>query len=265
MLSSDFNQKVTNILKNEYNIECHRFGLLSERCTSKESILHCARFGQLPDYGISRESVIHCSHDDKKFTMTLRLSVDKGEYDGVIGSFKINLPTFYAHDITAFQEKINVNLINDSIDEAQTEMTAYLLSDSFCFFHSSINVIEGLYIKNGKDFDVKKIESFIESHSYINFYNDTLSEIVAYVKIIGNEIIVSPEKLFKDDPIFKIPSILIDGGMDLFKANLIKSFFVYRQTTHIYDDLEQLDVDFYLPLTYEELKKQFLVNAMAHI
>lgn len=258
MLSSDFKQHITTALKNDYDIECHRFS-------------------PLPDYGNSRESILHCSHNDEKFTMTLLLSFSKGEYDGVVNSFRITLPEVYADKFSSVNKKINLNLINDSIKEVRIEMNPYLSSDSFSsfhylatdsfsFFHLNINLIKGLYIKNGKNFDIKKIESLIESDSYVNLYNSIHSkQRLAYVKIIGNEIMITPEKMFKDDPIFKVRSTLIDGGMSVFKANLVKSVMIHLHTRFGYEERYSGNIDFCLPLSYDELKQQLLVYQMANI
>lgn len=258
MISSDFKQTLTNVLKNDYDIDCHRIS-------------------PLPDYGDSRESTLHCSHDGEKFTMTLLLNFNEGDYDGVAGSFKVILPEMYAHKIGSINKKINLDLIKDSVKEVRTELSAYLSSDSFTtfhylvtdsfsFFHLNINLIKGLYIKNSKNFDIKKIESLIESDSYINLYNSIHSkQRFAYVKIIGNEIMITPETMFKYDPVFKFSSTLVEGGMSVFKANLIKSVMIHLHTRFGYEKRYSGNIDFCLPLSYDELKQQLLVYQMANI
>lgn len=247
MLSSDFKQKVTNILKNEYDIDCHRFS-------------------PLPNYGDFRWSTLHCSQNGEKFSMMLRLTVDKGEHDGVVGVFKVILSEMYAHKIESINKKINLDLINENVQEVCKEMTPYLSGYRFLFLHSNIDLIKGLYIKDGQYFNIKKIESSIESDSHIILHNNFNAGFPCCdVKIINNEIMIKPDEKFRDEPSFKEHSMLVDGGMDVFKANLMKSVIIYRQYGQFYEDRYKLDVDIYLPLTYEELKKQFLVNAMAHI
>jgi hypothetical protein len=247
MLSSDFKKQVTNSLKNEYDITCHRMS-------------------DLPEYGESRRTILHCSCQGEKFTMMLFLYVDKGDYDGVVGSFRVLLPEMYTRKIESVNKKINIFLIDNSVKEVCKEMGQFLTPYHFSFLHFRIDLIKGLYIKNGKSFDIKKIESRIESDSYINFYtNQDGGQKCCDVKIINNEIVIKPERNFKDESIFKEPSTLVDGGMDVFKTNLAKSVIFYLSTR--FGDEKRFDVDIedYLPLTYGELKQQFLVYHMEMI
>lgn len=247
MLSSDFKQQVTNILKNDYDIECHLFS-------------------PIPDYGDFRWSTLHCSQNGEKFSMLLRLTVDKGEHDGAVGGFKVILPEMYAHTIESINKKINLDLINFSVQEVCKEMSPYLRGCRFLFLHSNVDLIKGLYIKNGKHFDINKIESHIESDSHIILHTNFNTVFpCSDVKIINNEIMIKPDEKFKDNPAFKEPSTLADGRMDVFKANLMKSAIIYQQYGEFYEECYKLDVDIYLPLSYEELKKQLLVYQMANI
>lgn len=244
MLSSDFKKQVTNVLKNEYDIECHRMS-------------------DLTDYGDSRQTILHCSYQGEKFTMMLFLYVDKGDYDGVVGSFRILLPEMYTRKIESVNKKINICLIDDSVKEVCKEMGQFLTPYHFSFLHFRIDLIKGMYIKNGKYFDIKKIESRIESDSYINIHtNQDAGQKCCDVKIIHNEIMLKPEIYFEDKSIFREFSTLVSGGMDVFKANLVKAVIFYVQTRFSDEKRFEVDIDTYLPLNYAELKQQFLVYQM---
>lgn len=247
MISSGFKKQIANSLKNDYDIDCHRIS-------------------PIPEHGNFRWSTLHCSHNGEKFTMMMKLTVDKGDHDGVVGSFKVILTEMYAHKIESINKKINLDLINDSVSEVCKEMSQYLSGYHLSFLHSSVDLIKGLYIKNGKNFDVKKIESRIESNSCIMLHTQVnAGHQCCYVKIINNEITLKPETAFEDEPIFNEASTLVDGGMDMFKANLMRSVFFFMKSLYLYDKRYDVDIDLYLPLTYDELKQQFLVNDMAKI
>jgi hypothetical protein len=220
----------------------------------------------LPEYGDSRRTILHCSYQGEKFTMMLFLYVDKGDYDGVVGSFRILLPEMYTRKIESVNKKINICLIDDSVKEVCKEMGQFLTPYHFSFLHFRIDLIKGIYIKNGKNFDIKKIDSRIESESYINFHtNQDGGQKCCDVKIINNEIMLTPEKDFEDESIFREFSTLVSGGMDVFKANLVKAVIFYVQTRFNYEKRFEVDIDNYLPLTYDELKQQFLVYQMEMI
>lgn len=248
MLSPAFNKTLKETLKSEYDIDCHRIS-------------------PLPDYGYKyREATLHCSHDNKKFTLTLMLDVSKGVFNNVVGTFEVYLPEFFVSAVESINQKINLTLINATVQEVREDMPQLLSCYAFRFGSLKIGLIKGSYVKEPDFFEINKIEAFIDADSFMTFYT-SLDEgkKCCDVKIVGNEILIKPVSGYDEEPIFKQSSIVAVGKLDVFKANLAKSVLFYLQDRYKYQDNFKVDVEYLMPLTYDELLREFMVEHMAKI
>lgn len=248
MLSTAFKKIIKDTLKNEYDIKCHRIS-------------------PIPDYGYKyRQAILHCSHNNEKFTLDLLIDASKGMFNGVIGKFNISIPELFTSAIASINKKINLDLINSSVNEVRKEMVHLLDCYSFHFGHLKIDLIKGSYVKSGEFLDIHKIEAVIESDSFMTFHTSLDSgKKCCDVRIVGDEITLKPESGYDEEPIFKESSTLVASGMDVFKANLAKSIMFYLQIRYPNQDRHAVDVATYIPMSYQELKQQFLVNEMVNI
>lgn len=247
MLSTAFKKTLKDTLKTEYDIDCHRIS-------------------PVPDYGYKyREATLHCSHNNEKFTLTLMIDVSKGVYNHVVGQFEIFLPERFVSTVASVNAKINLDLINASVNEVRKEMVQLLSCFSFHFGSFKVSLIKGTYIKEPEFFEIKKIEGFIKTDSFMTFYTSLDDgRKCCDVQIIGNEIFIKPVSGY-DDPIFKQSSIIAVGELDVFKANLAKSVLFYLQDRYKNQDNFKVDVEGLLPLTYAQLLQEFLVEQMDRI
>lgn len=248
MLSASFKKTLKDTLKNEYEIECHRIS-------------------PIPDYGYNyRQAILHCSHNNEKFTLDLLIDSSKGMFNGVIGKFNVSVPEKFTSTIASINKKINLDLINASVNEVRKEMVHLLDCYSFHFGHLKIDLIKGSYIKNSEFIDIHKFETVIESDSFMTFYTSLDSgKKCCDVRIVGNDITLKPESGYDEEPIFKESSTLVDSGMDVFKANLAKSIMFYLQIRYPNQERHAVDVATYIPMNYQELQQQFLVYQMDKI
>jgi len=248
MLSTAFKKTLKDTLKSEYDIDCHRIS-------------------PFPDYGYKyREATLHCSHLNEKFTLTLMFDVSKGVYTNVVGQFEVFLPERFVSSISSVNTKINLDLINASVNEVRKEMVQLLSCFSFHFGSLKVSLIKGTYVKDSEFFEIKKITPFINTNSFMTFYTSLDDgKKCCDVQIIGNEIIIKPVAGYDDEPIFKQSSIIAVGELDVFKANLVKSVLFYLQDHYRNQDDFKVDVEGLLPLTYEQLLKEFLVEQMTRI
>lgn len=248
MLSTAFKKTLKNLLKSEYDVDCH---LISN----------------LPDYGYKyREATLHCSHDNKKFHLILVLDVSKGVFNNVVGTFEVYLPEFFVSAVESINQKVNLDLINTTVQEVRKDMPQLLGCYAFRFGSLKIGLIKGSYVKEPEFFEINKIEAFINTDSFITFYT-SLDEgkKCCDVNIVGNEIFIKPVSGYDEEPIFKQSSIVAVGELDVFKANLAKSVLFYLQDRYKYQDNFKVDVEHLISLTYDELLREFLVEYMAKI
>lgn len=248
MLSNKFKNIIKDSLKNEYDIDCHRISLIA-------------------DYGYPcREAVLHCSHQNEKFTLSLMLNVTQGVFEGVIGTFNIIIPEMFSLKIATVNKKINLELIKESLQESRSQMVNLNPMYSVDFEHSSISIINGKYIYHDKAFNIQKIDLNVYSSSRIKVYNSLDSgNVFCRVFILGDKIIIEPESGYDDEPVFKEASMLYPGGMNTFKANLIKSLLIYFEKRYEGDDDFKIPFDNLLSLNYADLQQEFLVIKMQQI
>jgi hypothetical protein len=254
MLSDAFKKTIKESLKINYDIDCYRISSVS---------YYDAKF---------RGATLHCSHNDKNFTLIMLINVEFGSFEGVTGQFNIFVPEMFTAGIDSINTKINLSLIKDSISEVRRDMSLLLDAHFFQFKHHEISLIKGTYIKNDDFFHIKKIETKIESDSFIKnctslYFDEDFCEDCCCVQIIGNEIFVTPTTTFDDsDSIFKKPSTLISSGMDVFKANFVKSVLLHLQIKYKNEEESyKFNVDTIIPLTYQEILQEFLVLKMEEI
>ena len=249
VISDDFKNAIKNCLKNDYDIEFHRMGLF-------------------PTYGYPyREVTLHCSNNDKNFTLQMIVNIGHDFEENSKRSFYIFADERHLRCSQKLSEKINSDVIKSSIYDARIQLCAFNLDFMFIFGHSKVILVSGLYKTIDEYFEIRKIESKIETTSFLKFSSAAIWESVfCHVCIMNNEITIRPEHGYAMSPVFKVASVIEDGGMDVFKANLIKSFLFYIKSLYGNHTPEyNFDEDSCLNLTYQEIKDNLLVIQMNNI
>lgn len=238
MISNRFKKTVIKRLKTDYDVVCHGIEL-----TDQSSVYHT--------YSLS------CSANRKLFSLTLLVANCPVDSPNHLYTFEVYTRPDCLDCIPNIEEKMKISLVFNAIAEVREDYSYLQPSYEFRLEHSSITLLNGQYFVGSSYFEMKSITNKISTTSCVKIYNfDAHRHLTcAAVNIDDNKIFVRPWTMKHINPTFLQHGLIETGGLDMFKANLAKSFFLFFNDTD--DDYMQLD--------YTDMKRYLLVFKMEAI
>lgn len=247
MISRAFRKAITDELKLNYDIELCRLKKLSSRGYLYQDFnLYCTSAG----FGILlRMRINFCNDDDDDYRRSFNIFSDN---TGLLSSCK------------KFQEKICTDIICKAIFEVKNLFSFLDSRYTYTLTHETVSLLSGTYFKRNHELHVNTLHSFIETTSKISVYISYSDSNICSVNIIGDCILVRPVNEYMDEH-FKGLITMDEESIDEFKANFSKCLLLHINKKSFSSAVYNHNPDDYMDLTYDELKKYFLVLEMEKI
>lgn len=247
MISQDFKQAITDALKLNYDIELCRLKKLSSKGYLYQDFnLYCRSVGA--SY-LLRMRINFCNDDDEDYRRSFYIFSDN---------------TGWLSCCRTVQEKIHPDIIRKAIFDVKNLFSFLDSRYSYTLSHDTVSLLSGTYFKQNNDIHVNTLHSFIETTSKISVYLSYSDYSLCSVNIIGDCILVRPVNEYMDDH-FKELITMDEENIDLFKANFSKCLLININKKSFNSETYNHNPDDYMDLTYDELKKYFLVLEMEKI
>lgn len=247
MISNRFKKTVIKRLKTDYGIVCHSIKM-------KEHSRGCQTYD------------LSCSANRKLFSLTLVVNTCPVDSPSHLYFFNVYSKSDSLDCIPNLKEKMNLNLVFESIDEVLKDFSYIDSSYVFRFEHETVTLLSGLYIVGSSYFEIKSIKNILSSASHLKIYNfSNTGKICSSIEINDNKILVSLWHTYAVNPTFHKNCLIENGGLEIFKANLAKSILLFLNEHPISADNHNDNEEDYMSLTYDEIQRYLLVYKMIEI
>lgn len=247
MISTQFKKTVIKRLKNDYDIVCHSIEI-------KDHSRGCQKYSLI------------CSSNRKIFSLSLIVNTCPVDSPSNLYFFNVYSETDCLDCIPNLKEKMNLNIVFESIDKVLKDFSYLDSSYVFRFEHDTVTLLSGLYLIGSSYFEIKSIKNIFSTTSHLKIYNFLNNgKICSNIAINNNKILVSPLKFNNINKTFNQHSIIGTDGLDIFKANLAKSILLFLNENHVLAENHNEIEDDYMSLNYDEIQRYLLVYKMIEI
>lgn len=247
MISRAFRKTIAEELKLNYDIELCRLKKLSSKGYLYQDFnLYCKSAGFS---NLLRLRINFCNDDDEDYRRSFNIFSDN---TGLLSSCK------------KFQEKICTDIIRKAIFEVKNLFSFLDSRYTYTLSHETISLFSGTYLKRDNELHINTLHSFVETTSKISVYMSYSDYPICSVNIIGDCILVRPVNDHMDEH-FKELITMDEENIDVFKASFSKCLLLHINKKSFSSATYNHNPDDYMNLTYDELKKYFLVLEMEKI
>lgn len=246
MISQSFKNSISHSLKENYGIDLVKIKKLSSKGYLYQDFNLYGKSEGLSH--IFRLRINFCDDDAEDYRRSFYIFTEAHSY---FSSFK------------TIRDKIHPLLINNAILDVKKLFSFLDLTYTYSLRHLKVSLVSGTYTHSTNGLVVNTIQGIVETTSVISVYVSFSEDDFCIVNIIGNKISVRPSNGYTTELAFQGSSTIDKDGIDSFKAGFAKCFLIYinKKLDGRYNHQE----DDYMSLTYDELKRYFLVLEMEKI